>query len=121
MKQLRLFVLVCGISFLACCNSKDDGFKLSAWGETYPWLGKIMADAENGMYKDGNGRKAYVTIDLLVLDGKYFVGLNYGISGGLLYDEIRDMDGWIVSPGMCQTVGQIYPLEEIGLDVLPLP
>ena len=83
-------------------------------------MGKIMTDAENGKYKDLSGRDARVSIELFTCEGQFYIGLNYGRSGGVMYEEIRSLNGEVSTTleGQYKRVGMIFPIEEIRPDVL---
>lgn len=118
MKKTGMILFVLCL-FAASCG-KDEKVYESVWSEAYPWMGKIMTDAANGKYKDRSGRDAWVSIELFTCEGQFYAGLNYGRSGGLLYEEIRSLNGEVATPpeGRYKRVGMIYPIEEIRPDVL---
>lgn len=89
-KILVLFLCFCALS----CNDKDGDIQLdSPWADEYPWLEKIMIKAEKGGFKDANGKRAMVQIYVLELENEHYFLFNYGRSGGLMYEEIRDCKG----------------------------
>ncbi|WP_185711548.1 hypothetical protein [Tannerella forsythia] len=46
--------------------------------------------------------------------------MNYGRSGGVMYEEIRSLNGEVATTleGQYKRVGMIFPIEEIRPDVL---
>ncbi|MDR2920550.1 MAG: hypothetical protein LBV72_14450 [Tannerella sp.] len=92
-KLWALFLCLCVLS----CNDKDDEIQVdSPWAKEYLWLGKIMSKAENGYYKDANGKRATVQIYVLELEKEHYFLFNYGRSGGLMYEEMRDCKGNVI-------------------------
>ncbi|RRD72545.1 hypothetical protein [Tannerella forsythia] len=118
MKKVGMMLFV--LCLLAASCSRDEKVYESVWSKAYPWMGKIMTDAENGKYKDLSGRDARVSIELFTCEGQFYIGLNYGRSGGVMYEDVRSLNGEVAMnlEGQYKRVGMIYPIEEIRPDVL---
>lgn len=112
-KILVLFLCFCALS----CNDKDEDIHQlnSPWADEYQWLEKIMIKAEKGGFKDANGKPATVQIYALELENEHYFFLNYGRSGGLMYEETRDNKGNIIEkldpelpPGPYERIYPVY-------------